>query len=96
MDRCPTCRARLDEAASCRRCGMELTLLRQTEQTADRYLAQAVAQLAGGNSRTAGESLRQSLLLKSDPLTERLLGLATAWEQTKGRPIPYVGEETLF
>jgi hypothetical protein len=89
MDRCPNCRARQDDpnAANCRRCGMELALLRRAESAAHRQLATAIEILGTRVSTTApsagttndsihrrvAHALRRSLRLRRDPLAEQLL-----------------------
>ncbi len=75
MDRCPNCRARLDDAETCRRCGMELGLLRATEQAAETWLRRAIAHLRCDEFGHAQQALRRALSLRRDPLTESLLGL---------------------
>ena len=76
MDRCPNCRARVSGEDHCRRCGMALDLLYQVEESADAQLAQALHQLANGNSDAASAALRRLLSLRRDPLAEQLLAFA--------------------
>jgi hypothetical protein len=73
MERCPNCRARLDEAETCRRCGMELGLLRETERAAETWLRQGILHLARQQPRQARQALRRALALRRDPLAEALL-----------------------
>ncbi|ABM60940.1 zinc ribbon domain-containing protein [Halorhodospira halophila] len=79
MDRCPNCRARADDQAQhCRRCGMELALLRCTDQAADRRLQEGVRQMAAGDRGAAEEALQQVLTLRADPLARHLIGFLRA------------------
>ncbi|MBK5930731.1 hypothetical protein [Halochromatium salexigens] len=75
MDRCPNCRARLDGAETCRRCGMELGLLRATERAADAWLRRAIAHLTRDEFECARQALHRALALRRDPLAESLRGL---------------------
>jgi len=75
MERCPNCRARLEGGAQhCRRCGMELGLLRDTERAAAALLERAVAALAGGDQRRARVCLERARALSADELAGQLLG----------------------
>jgi anti-sigma factor RsiW len=74
MERCPNCRARVQEGSECRRCGMDLGLLLVTEQAADRLLRRALQGLLAGDRTAAREALRRLRALRRDPLGERLLG----------------------
>ncbi|MCB2263239.1 MAG: hypothetical protein LGR52_09940 [Candidatus Thiosymbion ectosymbiont of Robbea hypermnestra] len=76
MERCPNCHARGEDAASCRRCGMDLTKLTAVEQAAERLTALGIAHLATGDPATASNRLTRALGLHRTPLTERLLGFA--------------------
>jgi len=78
MERCPNCRARCDGGPTCRRCGMDLTLLQAVEQAADHQLRQAVAHLAAGDSAAAERAARRALALRRTPLAQRLAGLIGA------------------
>ncbi|MFP4130407.1 MAG: hypothetical protein ACLFSJ_06675, partial [Halorhodospira sp.] len=74
MEHCPNCRARLEDGAQhCRRCGMELGLLRDTERAAAALLERAVAALAGGDSRRARVCLERARALRADELAGQLL-----------------------
>lgn len=76
MDRCPNCRARLDDAAeTCRRCGMELGLLRAIERAADDWLRRGIGNLMRDESELARKAFRRALTLRHDPLAESMLGL---------------------
>ncbi|MBK5938658.1 hypothetical protein [Halochromatium roseum] len=75
MERCPNCRARLDEAEICRRCGMELGLLLATERAAEHWLRIGIAEFVKDESAAAEQALQRVLSLRRDPLAESLLGL---------------------
>ena len=73
MERCPNCRARIEGAPErCRRCGMDLALLHAAEQSAERQLRAALADLAAGDDDKAALSLGRALRLKRTPLAARL------------------------
>lgn len=76
MDRCPNCRARCESGETCRRCGMDLSLLLATERAAESLTARAVAQLAAGEAPEAVRALTQAQGLRADPLVGNLLGFA--------------------
>jgi len=78
MDKCPNCRARLDDAPQCRRCGLELDPLRKVERGFDIVFSSALQCLAEGNAAGAAEHLRQALELRRDPLAKDLLALLQA------------------
>lgn len=74
MERCPNCNARGEGAdESCRRCGMDLTLLLRAERAAERLARRAMAQLAADDTAAAKRSLRQSRALQQMPLASRVL-----------------------
>ena len=73
MDRCPNCRARVNGADHCRRCGMALDLLSKVEEAAEAQLRAALRYLAHGDSDAASTSLRRLLSLRREPLAEQLL-----------------------
>ena len=75
LERCPNCRARLGPEEHCRRCGLELALLRQTRAATEAALARALALLASGDREGAQQELRQARSLDRDPLAQWLLGL---------------------
>lgn len=78
MERCPNCRARLDGAETCRRCGMELGLLRATEQAAEAWLCRAIGHLTRNEPGLAQQALHRVLALRPDPLADSLLGFLRA------------------
>ncbi|MCG5538316.1 MULTISPECIES: hypothetical protein [unclassified Halorhodospira] len=75
MNRCPNCRARTEEHTEhCRRCGMELALLRRTERAAEQWLQEAVRRLAAGEPSAAEQALQRARTLQPDPLAVQLIG----------------------
>lgn len=88
MERCPNCRARYHGDEQCRRCGMELTRLLETEQAAQRLQVEALGHLEGGAVPDAIAALEQSLTLCHTPFTAALLDFAqsqdTASESAAG------------
>jgi hypothetical protein len=85
MERCPNCRARWDGGETCRRCGMDLAPLLVVEQAADRLLARAVAQLAGGDSPGAVRSLARAEALSAEPLVRHLKGFVRQLAPARSR-----------
>lgn len=86
MQRCPNCKARDDGGDNCRRCGMELGLLRRTERAAERLTRQAFRQLAIEQPAAAETTLLRVRSLQQQPLAEQLLGFIRA-EEIKARTI---------
>jgi len=78
MERCPNCRARLDDGDSCRRCGLELARLRAVEQAHRRLAARAAGYLARGEMGAAIRTLIRAQALRRDPLVFAMLALARA------------------
>ena len=74
MERCPNCRARLGEDANCRRCGLDLSRLIETEAAAERLLTQGVGFLLAGDREAARRSLARSRALRDTDLVGSLLG----------------------
>ena len=75
MQRCPNCNARGDGSTSCRRCGLDLTLLMRAERTAERLIRLALERLALGDLVTAAEALGLAQSMHRNPVAEQLLGL---------------------
>jgi hypothetical protein len=71
MERCPTCRARVREAA-CPRCGTDLSRLLAIEAGAADELRRAIVHLAKGRRAQAREAVEASLRLKREPLAVAL------------------------
>jgi hypothetical protein len=76
MLRCPNCRARLNEAERCRRCGMELTRLLETKQAAHRWLMEALDHLEAGDAASAIAAFERSCTLYREPFSDLLLDFA--------------------
>jgi hypothetical protein len=74
MDRCPNCRARTDAEPSCRRCGMDLSLLQRVERAADAALLEAVVLLADCDPAAARDAAGRALALRRTDLAERIAG----------------------
>ncbi len=75
MQRCPNCNARCDGNSTCRRCGMDLTLLIRAERAAERLARRALTQLAAEDTTGAERTLRQAQALHRTPRVEQLLGV---------------------
>jgi len=73
MERCPNCRARLQDAWRCPRCGTDLSLPLKIEQRVRSLEKKAVTQLASGDLSQAERALHKALRLKSSPLARALL-----------------------
>ncbi len=74
MERCPTCQARIKEAAVCPRCKTNLARLTAIEAEADARLRRALAHLAAGDASEALRFTGASLRLKQEPLGLALYG----------------------
>ena len=81
MKRCPNCRARRYDGATCRRCGMDLSRLIEVEQAAERLTAQSISRLALGDSARARGDLTRALRLHRAPLAELPVGFARKLEE---------------
>ena len=76
MERCPNCRARYETGETCRRCGMDLRLLLAIERAAESMTADAVAQLAAGETNDAVRALTRARGLSAEPFIAHLLAFA--------------------
>jgi hypothetical protein len=76
MERCPNCRARYETGETCRRCGMDLGLLLAVERAAESMTADAVAQLAAGETSGALRTLARARSLSAEPFSAHLLAFA--------------------
>ncbi len=85
MERCPNCRARVDDADTCRRCGMDLAPLVTVEQAARRLTARGVAHLAAADLAAATRDLDGAIRLRRDDFTELLLGFTRHLGSTRPR-----------
>ncbi|HSH57871.1 MAG TPA: hypothetical protein VK965_07985 [Halomonas sp.] len=91
MLRCPNCRARLNGGEHCRRCGMELTRLLETQRAAQRWLMEALNRLEAGNASGAIAALEHSRTLYREPFSDLLLGFARSLAEdpdSGGGPAP--------
>ena len=102
LERCPACRARLTEAATCPRCGCDFALLRQAELAAARRLAQAARLLVGGDRAAAGRQVDAALALQRSRLAlamQAFLAGAPPSDRTphpeEGARFPAPGDEVL-
>lgn len=75
MERCPSCRCRLNASALCPRCGCDLSLIFAVETRAESLLRQTIRAWADGNPASAAARLEESLALKRVPLAEALMSL---------------------
>jgi hypothetical protein len=73
MERCPGCRARLVDGASCPRCGCDLTFVRRAEAQARRLMCQAVRAWADGDRRQASACAAAALALERSLLGQAVL-----------------------
>ncbi len=78
MDRCPNCRARIDGDSHCRRCGLELEMLKRIEQTAQRKLRAGLLALVSGCLSVARVRIAEAQALKQQPLADALMGFIRA------------------
>ena len=72
MERCPSCRSRLNESALCPRCGCDLSLVFHVESRAENLIRLALQAWANGNPKLAVAHIDESLALKSGTLAETL------------------------
>ena len=97
MERCPNCRARTERAATCRRCGMELTLLQATEQAAAALYQSACRALSSGDPAAAAAALERANALLADPLSAhltRFVRTLASPPRPAPRPRPWSGPPT--
>ena len=74
--RCPACKAENSQAAQCRRCKADLSLLLTVEQHHERALAAARRFLAAGETAAALAAAAEAERLRRDDESRRLLALA--------------------
>lgn len=90
--RCPVCKAENGEAAQCRRCKADLSLLSQLEEQRSALLAAAAASLRDGRFEEALTRARQANRLRHGPDSKRLLAaihllrydFLSAWQHYQG------------
>ncbi len=92
MERCPSCRARLNESALCPRCGCDLGLASRAESQAQNLVRRAIRSLAAGNPILAASYLETSLTLQRGPLAVALTAMLAA--QQAGTEARWCGEIT--
>ena len=85
MERCPNCRARVDDADTCRRCGMDLGPLIAVEEAAERLTARGIAHLAAADLAAAVRDLEGAIRLRRDGFTELLVGFTRQLDSTRPR-----------
>jgi hypothetical protein len=78
MERCPVCKARLQGAEECPRCGLELRLPLKIQADARALDARVLAALAAGDPATARALAKGAQALESTPLRARMVRFA-AW-----------------
>ncbi|MGH8550674.1 MAG: GxxExxY protein [Methylococcales bacterium] len=84
MERCPSCRARVQGAVTCHRCGADLELLVRAENQVKRWMQDAILSGESGHRDTALNCLRKIDAFDSSPATKRV----TAFLQEKlKRPV---------
>ena len=85
MERCPSCRGRLNESALCPRCGCDLGLVFCVESRAENLVRLAIRAWANGNPKLAVAHVDKSLALKSGTLAETLAPLLRKIARTECR-----------
>ena len=75
MERCPSCRGRLNESALCPRCGCDLSLVSCVESRAENLVRLAIRAWAYGHPKLAVAHVDKSLALKGGTLAETLAPL---------------------
>lgn len=70
--RCPTCRRRIEEEATCPRCGTEIETLRRIAEAADRLVAEGWRLLHAGDGRPDGRPDGASAALRAFEAAMRL------------------------
>jgi hypothetical protein len=78
VDRCPSCRARLNESPLCPRCGCDLTLVLRAERQAQHRVRLAIQATAAGNRNLAATHLNASLALQRGKLVAALIAMLAA------------------
>jgi hypothetical protein len=73
VERCPGCRGRLAQEATCPRCGCDLTLVRRAETQARRLLARALRAWADGDRAEARTQARAAMMVEHSALAARVL-----------------------
>lgn len=76
MKHCPVCRANPGEAASCRRCGADLSRLVDVEEAARTHYRAAREAFSRGDFAAMYAHARESAAKRKVPATRRLLACA--------------------
>jgi methylphosphotriester-DNA--protein-cysteine methyltransferase len=63
MERCPACRARLNNSVVCKRCDCDLTLVFAAQDQSEKALQQAIQALSHNQSEQACQQVTQALQL---------------------------------
>ena len=74
MERCPVCRARLNDGPVCRRCGTDLTLALLIEARAEQLVREAVQCMARHDWPGAEHAVQEALRLRQGSFARTLLG----------------------
>jgi hypothetical protein len=78
VERCPSCRARLNDSPLCPRCGCDLGLVLRAESQAQDFVKCGIQSLAAGNTMLAATQLETSLTLRRNPLAAALIRMLAA------------------
>jgi GxxExxY protein len=84
VERCPACRARVQNVAVCHRCGADLELLVRAEHQVKRWIREAVLSYESGDRDTALDRLRKIDALDAGEATHRVTGFL---KEKLGRPL---------
>ena len=68
MERCPACRARLNNSVVCKRCDCDLTLVFAAQDQSEKALQQAIQALSHNQSEQAFQQASDALKLDATPL----------------------------
>ncbi len=68
MERCPACRARLNNSVVCKRCNCDLTLVFAAQDQSEKTLQLAIQALSHNQSEQACQQVTQALQLDATPL----------------------------
>ena len=68
MERCPACRARLNNRVVCKRCDCDLTLVYAAQDQSEKALQQAMQALSHNESEQACKQVAQALQLDASPM----------------------------
>ena len=77
MARCPACRARLEAAEVCSRCGTDFSMVRRAERQAQALTRLAVQQWAVGQTSQARATANAACALAASPLAQAMAQMAS-------------------